>query len=93
MLLLLYFLLVTGAHAKLMINYDSFTGTPISLEEVKRRDERNITFWCTNQIEPCDPEEGKRVDGSCNNLRFPSRGAPHTPTYRLLPAVYDKSKL
>ncbi|CAG4966592.1 unnamed protein product [Parnassius apollo] len=74
-----------------MINYDSFTGTPISLEEVKRRDERNITLWCTNQIEPCDPEEGRRVDGSCNNLRYPQRGAIHTPTYRLLPAVYDKN--
>ncbi|CAK1604589.1 unnamed protein product [Parnassius mnemosyne] len=91
MLLLLYFLLVTVANAKLMINYDSFTGIPISLEEVKRRDEMNITFWCTNQIEPCDPEEGRRVDGSCSNLRYITRGASHTPTYRVLPAVYDKN--
>ncbi|CAK1604587.1 unnamed protein product [Parnassius mnemosyne] len=90
MFLLLYLLLVTGTYAKLTINYDSFTGAPISLEEMKIRDVENITFWCTNEIELCDPEEGKRVDGSCNNLRYPSRGAPHTPTYRLLPAIYDK---
>ncbi|CAG4966572.1 unnamed protein product [Parnassius apollo] len=91
MILLLYILLVTGTYAKLMINFDSFTGTPISLEEVKRQEKKNITFWCINQIEPCDPEEGRRVDGSCNNLRYPQRGASHTPTYRLLPAVYDKN--
>ncbi|CAK1604590.1 unnamed protein product [Parnassius mnemosyne] len=91
MFLLLHFLLVTSAYAKLAINYDSFTGTQISLEEVKRQDKKNTTFWCTTQIEPCDPEEGRRVDGSCNNLRYVTRGASHTPTYRVLPAVYNKN--
>lgn len=38
---------------------------------------------------PCDPLEGRRVDGSCNNLKYPSAGTIHSQPYRLLPADYD----
>ncbi|CAH2075609.1 unnamed protein product, partial [Iphiclides podalirius] len=80
----------TNAKLALTITYDSYTGIPISQEDVKRHDKRNTTFWCTQQVEPCAPDEGRRIDGSCNNLRLPTRGAAHTPTYRVLPAVYGK---
>ncbi|XP_072949861.1 peroxidase-like [Epargyreus clarus] len=69
--------------------YDSFSGNRITNEEVKIHVIRNTTYWCTNEVEPCDPSEGRRIDGSCNNLKYPSVGAIHTPTYRLLPPVYD----
>ncbi|CAH0729040.1 unnamed protein product, partial [Brenthis ino] len=46
--------------------------------------------WCINEIEPCDPLEGRKLDGSCINIKHPTRGAAHTPTLRLLPAEYDK---
>ncbi|CAG9115921.1 unnamed protein product [Plutella xylostella] len=50
-------------------------------------------IYCTNIVRPCVPSEGRRVDGSCNNLRHASRGAQYTPFYRLLPAVFrDVSK-
>ncbi|KAJ2946835.1 hypothetical protein O0L34_g16163 [Tuta absoluta] len=70
--------------------YDSYTGNQLTDDEVKKHDKANTTFWCINDIEPCDPNEGRRVDGSCNNLKYPTRGAPHTPFYRILPAVFDK---
>ncbi|KAJ8733052.1 hypothetical protein PYW07_015651 [Mythimna separata] len=72
------------------IVYDSFDGIPISDEEVIQHSIKNTTFWCINDIEPCNPEEWRRLDGSCNNLRQPTRGATHTPLYRMLPAAYDK---
>ncbi|PZC78258.1 hypothetical protein B5X24_HaOG202330 [Helicoverpa armigera] len=50
----------------------------------------NTTFWCINDIQPCDAEEWRRLDGSCNNLKHPARGTTHTPFYRMLPAVSDK---
>ncbi|KAJ8731725.1 hypothetical protein PYW08_014455 [Mythimna loreyi] len=71
------------------IFYDSYRGVNITDDEVKSYDARNITFWCVNEIEPCDPLEGRRVDGSCNNLEKPSRGASHTPFIRLLPPYFD----
>ncbi|XP_004925926.1 peroxidase [Bombyx mori] len=72
------------------IFYDSYTGNVISKDEVKQHDKANNTFWCVGEFEPCDPNEGRRVDGSCNNLQHPTRGASHTPFVRVLPAVYDK---
>ncbi|CAB3242848.1 unnamed protein product [Arctia plantaginis] len=89
-MLLIYLLgLFCGVHSALY--YDSYTGTEITREDVKKHDKANTTFWCVNEIEPCNPTEGRRVDGSCNNLKHPSRGATHTPFVRLLPAVFDKN--
>ncbi|XP_060801166.1 peroxidase-like [Amyelois transitella] len=72
------------------IFYDSYLGTEIGIEEIKRYNKINATFWCTNDIEPCNTNEWKRIDGSCNNINHPSIGAANTPQVRLLPAVYDK---
>ncbi|XP_023954693.2 peroxidase isoform X2 [Bicyclus anynana] len=46
--------------------------------------------WCVNEVLPCNPYEGRRVDGSCNNLKYPNRGSAHTPILRLLPPKYGK---
>lgn len=46
---------------------------------------------CTVNIQPCDPEEWKRLDGSCNNLEYPSVGTHRTPTTRLLPPILNPS--
>ncbi|XP_049878875.1 peroxidase-like [Pectinophora gossypiella] len=37
---------------------------------------------------PCRKEEGRRVDGTCVNPKYPSRGASPTPLLRMLPAKY-----
>ncbi|KAJ8731722.1 hypothetical protein PYW08_014452 [Mythimna loreyi] len=71
------------------IVYDSYDGIPIRDAEIIQHTLHNTTFWCINDIEPCNPEEWRRLDGSCNNLRHPTRGATHTPQYRMLPADYD----
>ncbi|CAH1644589.1 unnamed protein product [Spodoptera littoralis] len=73
------------------IAYDSFNGTPISKDEVAQHIRDNNTFWCMIDIAPCDPNEWRRLDGSCNNLRNPIRGATHTPTSRILPPSYDEN--
>ncbi|XP_072940692.1 salivary peroxidase/catechol oxidase-like [Epargyreus clarus] len=88
--LLISVVAITGTRGSDGIVYDAFTGNPISPEEVKRHEKLNTTFWCTNKIQPCDPHEWRRVDGSCNNLKNPTKGAPHTPVYRLLPAMFGK---
>lgn len=41
-----------------------------------------------NEIEPCDPNEGRRIDGSCNNLEHPTRGASNTPVFNVLPTIF-----
>ncbi|XP_028026566.1 peroxidasin-like [Bombyx mandarina] len=43
---------------------------------------------CANNIQACDETEWRRTDGSCNNLYYPTRGAYHTPTFRILPADF-----
>ncbi|XP_022816297.1 peroxidase-like [Spodoptera litura] len=73
------------------IAYDSFNGTPISKDEVAQHIRDNNTFWCMIDIAPCDPNEWRRLDGSCNNLRNPVRGATHTPARRILPPSYDEN--
>ncbi|XP_059052429.1 peroxidase-like [Achroia grisella] len=88
LILLLYFMTFYGVGNT--VYYDSFHGTVIGIEEMKEHVKKNTTFWCTNEIAPCNPNEGRRIDGSCNNLEHPTRGATHTPFYRVLPAVYDE---
>ncbi|XP_063821405.1 peroxidase-like [Ostrinia nubilalis] len=69
--------------------YDSYHGEPITEEEYQQHVVENTTFWCTNVLSTCNPDEWRRVDGSCNNLCHPNRGMPHTPTLRLLPASFS----
>ncbi|XP_075970962.1 peroxidase-like [Anticarsia gemmatalis] len=86
----IFLLVFVLCDVKAVLYYDSYHGVPISVDAVKRHDKANTTFWCVNEIRPCDPFEGRRVDGTCNNLQNPQRGASHTPFIRVLPPVYDK---
>ncbi|XP_026739290.1 peroxidase-like [Trichoplusia ni] len=69
--------------------YDAYFGKPITS---KRRnfldDVANGTILCTVAVKPCNKNEGRRVDGTCTNPKYPSRGAEKTPLPRLLPAHY-----
>ncbi|CAH0729037.1 unnamed protein product, partial [Brenthis ino] len=71
------------------VYYESYSGKKLTKEEVKAYTKQNSTFWCINEVIPCNPYEGRRIDGSCNNLKYPNRGAAHTPNLRLLPPEYD----
>ncbi|CAH2241348.1 jg15548 [Pararge aegeria aegeria] len=79
--------LVTGTATSVL--YDSHSGKIITPEQYKGHEKDNTTFWCTNKIQPCNPTEGRRIDGSCNNLKHPTRGASHTPAYHVLPVVFE----
>ncbi|XP_049866580.1 peroxidase-like [Pectinophora gossypiella] len=68
--------------------YDTYSGKPITMEELRTHDKQNNTFWCAIEVADCNPKEGRRLDGTCNNLKHLTRGATHTPFYRVLPAVY-----
>ncbi|XP_072940721.1 peroxidase-like [Epargyreus clarus] len=71
--------------------YDTYTGDFITQEKYKEHLKNNKTFWCTGEfIGDCDPNEFRRIDGTCNNLKYPTRGSSHTPPYRVLPAEFDK---
>ncbi|KAJ8731720.1 hypothetical protein PYW08_014450 [Mythimna loreyi] len=69
--------------------YDCISGQPANSTQLRIYAERNNIEVCTVDVKPCDPEEWQRVDGSCNNLKYPSRGAFRTPTIRLLPLDFS----
>ncbi|KAJ8733054.1 hypothetical protein PYW07_015653 [Mythimna separata] len=75
-------LCVGGLNAVL---YDCVSGKPANKTQLRIYAQRNNTGVCTVDVKPCDPKEWQRVDGSCNNLKHPSRGTHRTPTIRLLP--------
>ncbi|CAH0592738.1 unnamed protein product [Chrysodeixis includens] len=43
---------------------------------------------CTIKVEPCTKEEGRRIDGTCTNPKYPSRGGSPTPLLRMRPAKF-----
>ncbi|KAI5635960.1 peroxidase domain-containing protein [Phthorimaea operculella] len=65
--------------------YDTYFGKPLS--ETRRRylSQANATALCTIEVEPCKEDEGRRLDGTCANPKYPSRGATGTPLLRMLP--------
>ncbi|XP_026740014.1 peroxidase-like isoform X2 [Trichoplusia ni] len=76
--------LLCGVHA---VVYDSITGEPATEAQLNYYRERNNLEICTVNIKPCDKNEWKRLDGSCNNLKYPSVGTQRTPTTRILPPI------
>ncbi|XP_075970961.1 peroxidase-like [Anticarsia gemmatalis] len=66
--------------------FDHYTATQASqaildfYDSVKQREN------CTVSVKlPCDANDWRRTDGSCNNLKYPSRGTHLNPQYRMLP--------
>ncbi|XP_075971186.1 peroxidase-like [Anticarsia gemmatalis] len=68
--------------------YDCYTGRPVTRSRLQLYKERNTTDYCVIDVKPCDPNEGRRIDGSCNNLKYPSRGMVRTPTVRVLRPIF-----
>ncbi|KAJ8735971.1 hypothetical protein PYW08_006627 [Mythimna loreyi] len=71
------------------ILYDAYFGEPIT---AKRNDYLagtvNATSLCIIPVLPCSKEEGRRVDGTCTNPKYPSRGAGMSPLPRMLHAQF-----
>ncbi|XP_075971185.1 salivary peroxidase/catechol oxidase-like [Anticarsia gemmatalis] len=87
MLLLLIFCLYVGSLNAVI--YDCFSGKPATKSQIKLYIERNNTQYCLIAVKPCDPYEGRRIDGSCNNLHYPSIGMIRTPTIRILSPYFS----
>ncbi|XP_049871209.1 peroxidase-like [Pectinophora gossypiella] len=49
---------------------------------------KNATKVCTIDVKPCTPHEGRRIDGTCNNFKYPSKGSAKGPYLRLLKVDY-----
>ncbi|XP_061727637.1 peroxidase-like [Cydia pomonella] len=89
MLLMIIFILILRAIEGAL--YDTFTGerlTPQREADVRRL---NLIPWCALEVADCQPNERRRMDYSCNNPRYPPRGATLTPYYRLLPPVFGRN--
>ncbi|XP_030032666.2 peroxidase [Manduca sexta] len=68
--------------------YDAYFGKPITNERNSTLAALNITGPCTISVEPCREHEGRRVDGTCVNPKYPSRNGSPTPLLRMLPARF-----
>lgn len=75
------------------VRYHSYTGEKISDPEEKRLAAAGVLRWCSVDVAPCSPKDYRRINGSCNNLHRPSRGASLTPYRRLLKPVFAVGNL
>ncbi|XP_072936811.1 salivary peroxidase/catechol oxidase-like [Epargyreus clarus] len=69
--------------------YDAYFGKPLKgRRQTFLSQGLNTTTLCTVPVRACRKDEGRRVDGTCTNPKYPSRGATLTPFPRLLPPIY-----
>ncbi|CAG9796271.1 unnamed protein product [Diatraea saccharalis] len=54
--------------------YDAYFGTPLKNERSTFLNFINATSSCVIRVKPCNQHEGRRVDGTCANPKYPSRG-------------------
>ncbi|CAG9787318.1 unnamed protein product [Diatraea saccharalis] len=80
-LYLVWSLLVVVLEARGEI-FDRHSGSKIG------SDLHTINRTCAIDVRPCQPHEGSRVDGTCNNYKYPSRGSARGPYLRLLKPDY-----
>ncbi|KAJ8731729.1 hypothetical protein PYW08_014459 [Mythimna loreyi] len=63
---------------------------------LKHYERNNLTSTCVIDVKPCDPNEWRRVDGTCNNLKHPGKGSAQGGFTRVLPPhfhnVYESRK-
>ncbi|RVE40280.1 hypothetical protein evm_015070, partial [Chilo suppressalis] len=67
--------------------FDRYSGE--KKENVKKIDKSETNRSCTIDVKPCLPFEGSRVDGTCNNYKYPGRGSARGPYLRLLKPDYS----
>ncbi|KAJ8733044.1 hypothetical protein PYW07_015643 [Mythimna separata] len=68
--------------------HDVYTGEPAAKCLLSFYKRNNLTDTCTVDVKPCDPNEWRRVDGTCNNLKNPGKGTFFGPVKRILDAKY-----
>ncbi|CAD0198072.1 unnamed protein product [Chrysodeixis includens] len=71
------------------VRYHRFSGERVTPSELEAYRANNTLAKCTIDVQPCKKSERRRLDGSCNSLKNPSRGTVTVPHHRVLPAAYD----
>ncbi|XP_013137679.1 PREDICTED: peroxidase-like [Papilio polytes] len=88
---LVYTLILISIDYTECLQYDRFSGETVDGERLKELRLSNATSICTIYIKPCVPHEGSRIDGTCNNYKYPSLGAAKGPYARLLKPDYAEN--
>ncbi|CAH0626857.1 unnamed protein product [Chrysodeixis includens] len=70
------------------LRYDYHSSKPVTESLLAYYDSLNATDTCTLEVAPCDPNEWRRLDGSCNNLKQPAKGTYFVPMIRLMEPHY-----
>ncbi|XP_060805031.1 peroxidase-like [Amyelois transitella] len=68
--------------------YDAYFGKPLTEDRINTLTLLNATSPCMISVQPCKKHEGRRVDGTCVNPKYPSRNGSPTPFLRMLPAKF-----
>ncbi|XP_047026324.1 peroxidase-like [Helicoverpa zea] len=72
--------------------FDRYSGKKVDVAQAKELQQRNATERCSIDIKPCTPHEGSRIDGTCNNYKYPTRGSARGPYLRLLKPDYANDR-
>ncbi|XP_075976144.1 salivary peroxidase/catechol oxidase-like [Anticarsia gemmatalis] len=72
--------------------FDRYSGKKVEIAQAKELRLKNATERCTIMIKPCTPHEGSRVDGTCNNYKYPTKGSARGPYLRLLTPDYANNR-
>ncbi|XP_072949746.1 salivary peroxidase/catechol oxidase-like [Epargyreus clarus] len=70
--------------------YERFNAKKVEDVRAKELRLKNILNSCTIDIKPCVPHEGSRINGTCNNYKYPAAGAAKGPYTRLMKPDYSK---
>ncbi|CAD0198067.1 unnamed protein product [Chrysodeixis includens] len=76
------------ANLALGLRYDYHSSKPVTRSLLTYYESVNATDTCTYDVAPCDPNEWRRLDGSCNNLKHPAKGTYFVPMIRLMEPHY-----
>nr|WBB28745.1 peroxidase [Yponomeuta cagnagella] len=87
----LFFLAIPLVLASETVPYSRYNGSPLNETQIELYNKENSTEKCAIEVKPCEAQEGRRVDGTCNNRKYPTRGSAGGPFLRLLPPLYGKN--
>ncbi|CAH0673901.1 unnamed protein product [Spodoptera exigua] len=73
-------------------HFDRYSGKKVEVAQAKELRLKNATERCSIEVKPCTPHEGSRVDGTCNNYKYPTRGSAKGPYLRLLKPDYANDR-
>ncbi|XP_052748509.1 peroxidase-like [Galleria mellonella] len=69
--------------------FDRYSGKKIEdNKKAKEFQSTSLTEVCSINIKSCTPHEGSRIDGTCNNYKYPSTGSARGPYLRLFKPDY-----